>query len=261
MEQDQDTAYQDPYWIKDKYNLAKYVPVSMRDDPTVSRLVKSFSIAKFPHHLIRKIKKRVLELKGRVVLAYEHIGSWAIARNHYPRGWYSDKDLREIGEYCIRHFCEHYDLSVSDETLKIVSIHGAYQFKPPKNPQEMFYLSPEWRDVRRKLMRLYPLQCMKCGSKSRVQADHIRPRSLWPHLALHLDNCQLLCEDCNSRKSNTSSTDYRSYYQKERCRRFMSEPVVEGVAEVIEDDPPFEPGVFWFGQPINNLASPTRIQV
>lgn len=28
-----------------------------------------------------------------------------------------------------------------------------------------------------------------------------------------------------------------------------------------DDDPPFEPGVFWFGQPINMLASPTRIQV
>lgn len=248
------------YWKHDKYNLAKHVPVLMRDDPVICRLVRDFKIAKFPHHIIRKIKRRAWKLKDKVVLSYEHIGSWAIANNYHPNRTYCHDELRDIGRQFLDQFCLQYNLSVEGRTLRIASLNSNVEFKAPRKPSDSFYASSEWAAVRREVMNLYSPQCMKCGAIDKIQVDHIKPRSLWPHLELSIDNCQLLCEQCNSRKSNKETSDYRSAAQKNLCRyKHLGQKIPEQSAT--DDDLPFEPGVFWFGQPINNLASSTRIQV
>jgi len=43
-----------------------------------------------------------------------------------------------------------------------------------------------------------------------MNVDHIKPRRLFPHLALDLRNLQVLCEDCNHGSANWSMTDWRS---------------------------------------------------
>jgi hypothetical protein len=45
--------------------------------------------------------------------------------------------------------------------------------------------------------------CAKCGKHFKIEemeADHITPRSQWGQTVL--ENCQMLCRDCNRRKSN-----------------------------------------------------------
>jgi 5-methylcytosine-specific restriction endonuclease McrA len=41
-----------------------------------------------------------------------------------------------------------------------------------------------------------------------LEVDHVKPRSKYPELALDLDNTQILCRACNSKKG-TAETDYR----------------------------------------------------
>lgn len=54
---------------------------------------------------------------------------------------------------------------------------------------------------------------MCCGATPATGAvmnvDHIKPRKLYPHLALDVDNLQILCSDCNHGKGNWDMTDWR----------------------------------------------------
>lgn len=78
----------------------------------------------------------------------------------------------------------------------------------------IFYRSPEWRDIRYQALELYGNRCFACGRGPKdggviVHVDHVKPRSIYPELALDIKNLQILCEDCNLGKMDRSSTDWR----------------------------------------------------
>lgn len=75
-----------------------------------------------------------------------------------------------------------------------------------------FYESREWRALRYKALVKYGAQCQCCGASPPqvvLHVDHVKPRSLHPHLELKLSNLQILCEACNLGKSNKDDTDFR----------------------------------------------------
>lgn len=76
-----------------------------------------------------------------------------------------------------------------------------------------FLESAAWRELRRKAVKQYGRRCMKCGTTPRnptlTHVDHIKPRKLFPELALVFDNLQILCARCNKAKANKHCTDYR----------------------------------------------------
>lgn len=67
--------------------------------------------------------------------------------------------------------------------------------------QADFYRTKAWRDVRYKVLSESDKRCQLCGTSpeqgSTMHVDHIKPRSLYPDLALEENNLQILCEDCN----------------------------------------------------------------
>lgn len=77
-----------------------------------------------------------------------------------------------------------------------------------------FLDSKEWKSLRLLAIDKYGLVCLCCGrSNSRkfpINIDHIKPRKLFPELALNIDNLQPLCGPCNKRKGNFDFTDYRN---------------------------------------------------
>lgn len=90
--------------------------------------------------------------------------------------------------------------------------------KPPPryiNPNtDAFLESYEWRRVRMEALKRDGARCQCCGATPqdglRMHVDHIKPRKMFPTLALDLDNLQVLCEICNHGKGNWDTTDWRS---------------------------------------------------
>lgn len=81
-----------------------------------------------------------------------------------------------------------------------------------------FYLSNRWLILKGKVRDLYKCGCMKCGNnKCEIHIDHIFPRSLYPELQYSIHNLQILCKDCNMKKSNKNNTDYRTDEQRKLC--------------------------------------------
>jgi 5-methylcytosine-specific restriction endonuclease McrA len=67
-----------------------------------------------------------------------------------------------------------------------------------------FYDTPEWKELKLEILHKYGACCMACGARSPsiLHVDHIKPRSLYPHLQMHPDNLQVLCIDCNIGKGD-----------------------------------------------------------
>ena len=82
----------------------------------------------------------------------------------------------------------------------------------PKKKKTNFYSTWAWRKLRYKVIKHYGGTCMCCGASGKgvvISVDHIKPRSLFPELALDFDNMAVLCMPCNMGKSNTDFTDWR----------------------------------------------------
>jgi len=76
-----------------------------------------------------------------------------------------------------------------------------------------FLATYEWRRARMVALKKYGARCQCCGATPAtgavINVDHIKPRKLFPHLALDIDNLQVLCHDCNHGKGNWDQTDWR----------------------------------------------------
>ena len=78
---------------------------------------------------------------------------------------------------------------------------------------DAFLQTYEWRRVRMMALKKYGPVCQCCGATPATGAvmnvDHIKPRKLFPQLALDVDNLQVLCHECNHGKGNWDMTDWR----------------------------------------------------
>jgi hypothetical protein len=77
-----------------------------------------------------------------------------------------------------------------------------------------FLASKEWKRLRLEALKKNGSRCQCCGagpsSGAVLNVDHIKPRKLFPELALHIDNLQVLCGECNEGKGNWDMTDFRT---------------------------------------------------
>lgn len=84
----------------------------------------------------------------------------------------------------------------------------------PPEASDAFLASYEWRRVRMVALKKYGARCQCCGATPATGAvmnvDHIKPRRLFPELALDVGNLQVLCHECNHGKGNWDMTDWRA---------------------------------------------------
>ncbi len=66
-------------------------------------------------------------------------------------------------------------------------------------------------------LKRHGARCQCCGATPadgvRMHVDHIKPRRLFPQLALEVENLQVLCELCNHGKGNWDTTDWRGVHE------------------------------------------------
>lgn len=79
--------------------------------------------------------------------------------------------------------------------------------------EDSFLHTYEWRRVRMQALKLHGARCQCCGASPATGAvmnvDHIKPRRVYPELALDVNNLQVLCDACNHGKGNWDMTDWR----------------------------------------------------
>lgn len=76
-----------------------------------------------------------------------------------------------------------------------------------------FFNSQSWKRVRYEALRRSSARCQCCGvpgSQTQLHVDHIKPRSLFPQLALELSNLQVLCGDCNFGKGASDEINWKA---------------------------------------------------
>lgn len=83
----------------------------------------------------------------------------------------------------------------------------------PDRASDSFLETFEWRKVRMLALKKYGPRCQCCGATPAdgivINVDHIKPRRFYPHLALDVDNLQILCNPCNHGKGSWDMTDWR----------------------------------------------------
>ena len=82
-----------------------------------------------------------------------------------------------------------------------------------------FLNSKAWKRLRYQALKLHGMRCQCCGASPKTGAilnvDHVMPRSLFPQLALQIDNLQVLCSECNEGKGNWDMTKAKEHAIKE----------------------------------------------
>lgn len=82
-----------------------------------------------------------------------------------------------------------------------------------RREDSQFYSLNPWRELRYRVLKSGNGRCSLCGAGAKdgavLHVDHIKPRSLFPELALEESNLQVLCSECNVGKSNKDETDWR----------------------------------------------------
>lgn len=80
-------------------------------------------------------------------------------------------------------------------------------------------ISAAWKRVRYRALLRSKGKCELCGRGKAQDAilnvDHIKPKAHYPHLALNIDNLQVLCEECNNGKGAWDVTDWRTQNNSE----------------------------------------------
>ncbi|MCH1921046.1 HNH endonuclease [Shewanella sp. A3A] len=88
-----------------------------------------------------------------------------------------------------------------------------WQELPFSEPEKVDFLQTrEWRQLRQQAFELYGNFCACCGRGPKdgvvLHVDHKKPRSKYPQLQDDINNLQILCEEHNKLKSNTSEKDW-----------------------------------------------------
>ncbi|MEY8829650.1 HNH endonuclease [Sedimentitalea sp. XS_ASV28] len=60
---------------------------------------------------------------------------------------------------------------------------------------------PRWRALRMQALERDGWACVQCGTRKRLECDHILPVRTHPDLAYSLNNLQILCGACHARKT------------------------------------------------------------
>lgn len=120
-----------------------------------------------------------------------------------------------------KHYQDKADRRLIDSATALAAKHqrNVNPAAHDKANNDKFLNSFEWRRVRMEALKKYGPVCQCCGASPATGAvmnvDHIKPRKLFPHLALDVDNLQVLCGPCNHGKSNFDMTDWRQ--KEDQC--------------------------------------------
>jgi 5-methylcytosine-specific restriction endonuclease McrA len=139
------------------------------------------------------------------------------------RGWINRAVGREISEEDAARFIAYGQKRPRKEERKAVKAEAKARRAKVKKQMTFsradgFLATYEWRQVRMQVLKRDGAKCACCGATPAdglvMNVDHIKPRKLYPELALDPSNLQVLCSVCNHGKGNWDETDWRKEYSE-----------------------------------------------
>lgn len=135
-----------------------------------------------------------------------------------------EKEIMAILKNCF-YLCKNTSLSPTSR-IEVIGKLQTNSYYPEQIVQEIIddiehfieqkkfnYYSVDFRKLRLKVFLRDGEICAKCGEIPKegvsLTVDHIKPVSKFPELAMDEGNLQVLCWECNQKKSNIDFTDYR----------------------------------------------------
>lgn len=131
-------------------------------------------------------------------------------RAEYPVQVYDPEQIKELR-------LKPTDLIREQVIAMLLAKHEQHQANRAKGkrPSTVFYESRAWRNLRYRILSERGAKCECCGATAKdgktMHVDHIKPRSVYPELALDPKNLQVLCNECNMGKSNVLEDDWRKH--------------------------------------------------
>lgn len=163
--------------------------------------------------------KTKLGYAGKPYTSMYELTCQALALDGMPRpSGKSSKDWANEKSYYIDEFLVKNGIKKTRKTGKRAraierSLNTEAQNKDDFVKSDGFLWSYEWRKLRMEALIKNGGRCQCCGASPATGAvlnvDHIKPRRKYPHLALEIDNLQVLCGACNHGKGNWDETDWR----------------------------------------------------
>ena len=92
------------------------------------------------------------------------------------------------------------------------------------------YRDPRWKLVRTEAKRRDGWKCVQCGSRIRLEVDHVLPVRDRPDLAFEITNLQTLCGSCHGRKTRVEVGLPELSPDRQKWRDFMNNPSNLGVS-------------------------------
>ena len=90
-----------------------------------------------------------------------------------------------------------------------------------------WHRSPGWRRLRLRALRRDGWACVVCGSRLRLEVDHVQPVERRPDLALSLDNLQTLCRAHHIEKT-AAETERKMDPERKRWRAAVNSILSSG---------------------------------
>lgn len=88
-------------------------------------------------------------------------------------------------------------------------------------PSRPFLKDKRWPALRLQALRRDGWQCVQCGSRVRLEVDHIKPTRDRPDLAFELSNVQVLCAPCHTTKTRKDIGLPPPDPEREKWRAFL----------------------------------------
>lgn len=115
--------------------------------------------------------------------------------------------------FMVRYLEEILKVDISNKTTENPFMMPKKKTQHQNTKVDNFFQSPAWLRLRYRVLKEQGRTCSCCGATPKnnieVHVDHIKPRSIYPKLALVYENLQILCKDCNLGKSNQDDTNWK----------------------------------------------------
>lgn len=141
---------------------------------------------------------------------------YSSAGRYGPSGSKDAKEGRFVAESATKFNSEAAKASAFDRLIswaeqEATSQGKSFQRLAGKNDyqraRQVFQHSEKWKQLRRATLARYS-SCLRCGTRSNLQVDHVVPMVMRPDMFNHESNLQTLCGACNRRKG-VKAIDYR----------------------------------------------------